>query len=112
MALKLKREKRTKDVYTLYFKSLKKKQYNNINSEFDDTGSFGAFIEAQMKELRPYKKLYLTTKHKIQKLIMNAQERLLLESNGKTWNDLMIFMYDIEVTCHDIYVTVNLWTVS
>jgi hypothetical protein len=74
MTLKFKRERRTKDIYSLYFKSLKKKQENN--TDYDDTGSFGAFIEAQMKELRPYKKLYLTTKHRIQKLIMNAQRKI------------------------------------
>lgn len=73
MALKLKRQRRTKDIYSLYFKSLKIKNPSTYN---DDTASFGAFIEAQMKELCPYRKLYLTTKHKIQKILMKAQLKI------------------------------------
>lgn len=80
MALKLKKQRRTKNIYSLYFKSLKKKILHKhekiINSFNDETASFGAFIEAQMKELRPHKKLYLTTKHKIQKVLMKAQLRI------------------------------------
>lgn len=73
MALKLKRQRRTKDIYSLYFKSLKIKGPNFYN---DDTASFATFIETQMKELCPYTKLYLTTKHKIQKILMKAQLKI------------------------------------
>lgn len=79
MALKLKRKKtRTTDIYSLYFKSLKKinKEEKNINMFHDDTTSFSAFIETQMKELCPYRKLYLATKHKIQKILMKAQLKI------------------------------------
>jgi len=80
MASKITRQRRTKDIYSLYFKSLKKrsihKQEKNTNSFNNETASFGAFIEAQMKELRPYKKIYLTTKHKIQKILMRAQLKI------------------------------------
>uniref|UniRef100_A0A2S2NK91 THAP domain-containing protein 1 n=1 Tax=Schizaphis graminum TaxID=13262 RepID=A0A2S2NK91_SCHGA len=77
MASKLKKQRRTKDIYSLYFKSLKKKnfqkQQKNLSSFNNETASFAAFIEAQMKDLRKNKKVYLTTKHKIQKILMKAQ---------------------------------------
>jgi len=77
MALKLKKQRRTKDIYSLYFKSLRKKnfqkQQKNLSSFNNETASFAAFIEAQMKDLRKNKKVYLTTKHKIQKILMKAQ---------------------------------------
>lgn len=82
MTLKLKKQRRTKEIYSLYFKSLKKrnihktKHESNLNFYNDDTGTFSAFIEDQMKELRPYRKLYLNTKHKIQKILMRAQLKL------------------------------------
>ncbi|XP_060836092.1 rho GTPase-activating protein gacZ-like isoform X2 [Rhopalosiphum padi] len=77
MALKLKKQRRTKDIYSLYFKSLRKKnfqkQQKNLSSFNNETASFAAFIEAQMKDLRKNKQVYLTTKHKIQKILMKAQ---------------------------------------
>lgn len=80
MALKLSKEKRTRDIYSMYFKSLNhknKRKHEKIISSFSDkTASFGAIIEAQMKELRPQKKLYLTTKHRIQKILMKAQLKI------------------------------------
>lgn len=78
MALKLKRKTtRTTDIYSLYFKSLKKinKQEKNINL-LNDTTTFTAFIETQMKKLCSYKKVYLTTKYKIQKILMKAQLKI------------------------------------
>jgi len=80
MALKLKRQRRTQDIYSLYFKSLKKRNFQKrekyINSINVETASFAAFIEAQMKELRSNRKIYLTTKHRIQKILMKAQLKL------------------------------------
>lgn len=76
MALKLKRKKtRTTDIYSLYFKSLKKidKQEKHLRFFQNDTASFSAFIEAQLRELCPYRKLYLSTKNEIQKILMKAQ---------------------------------------
>lgn len=77
----LKRQKRTKDIYSLYFKSLRKRnefkqERINIHSSSDDAAAFSVFIEAQMKELRPYRKIYLSTKHKIQKVLMKAQLKI------------------------------------
>lgn len=77
MALKLRRQRRTKNIYSLYFRSMSNK--NVLRAEpmfYDKTTTFGAFIEAQMDELRPYKNIYLTTKHKIQKLLMKAQLKI------------------------------------
>ncbi|XP_025201690.1 uncharacterized protein LOC112599140 [Melanaphis sacchari] len=77
MALKLKKQRRTKDIYSLYFKALKKKKFQKqekfLKSSNNETASFAAFIEAQMKDLRKNKRVYLTTKHKIQKILMKAQ---------------------------------------
>lgn len=77
----LKRQKRTKDIYSLYFKSLRKRnefkqERINIHSSNDDAAAFSAFIEAQMKELRRHRKIYLSTKHKIQKVLMKAQLKI------------------------------------
>lgn len=84
MGLKLKKQRRTKDIYSMYFKTLIKKgtlrqdksREKTIQSFNDDSASFAAFIETQMKELRPYKRLYLSTKHKIQKILMKAQLKI------------------------------------
>lgn len=80
MSLKLRRQRRTKDIYSLYFESLTKENMlksETIEKSFnDDTDTFGAFIITQLKELRPYKKLYLTTKHQIQKTLMKAQLKI------------------------------------
>jgi len=78
MALRLKKQRRTQDIYSLYFKTLKKRNFllkhERKRSSFNnDTVSFATFIEAQMKDLRKNKKVYLTTKHKIQKILMKAQ---------------------------------------
>lgn len=80
---KLKKLKRTKDIYSLYFKSLLKSNIlgsenneNNLQSLNEGTAAFGKFIEVQMRELRPYKRLYLSTKHKIQKILMRAQLKI------------------------------------
>lgn len=85
MALKLKKQRRTKDIYALYFKALKKKRSrkqekykNSFNN--DDADSFAAFIGAQMKELRAYRKVYLSAKHKIQKILMKAQLKIANET--------------------------------
>ncbi|XP_050536695.1 THAP domain-containing protein 1-like [Daktulosphaira vitifoliae] len=79
--LRLKKKRRTKDIYSLYFKSLIKKKGHNIEKNMqqffnDDAAMFGAFIETQMKELYPHKKLYMNTKHKIQKILMKAQLKM------------------------------------
>ncbi|XP_060864561.1 THAP domain-containing protein 1-like isoform X1 [Metopolophium dirhodum] len=81
MDLKLKKQLRTKNIYSLYFKALKKKRFpkqekykNSFNN--DDADSFAAFIGAQMKDLRPYRKVYLSAKHKIQKILMKAQLKI------------------------------------
>lgn len=80
MSLKLRRQRRTKDIYSLYFESLTKenvlKPEQMSKSLNDDTDTFGAFIVAQLQELRPYKKLYVTTKHQIQKILMKAQLKI------------------------------------
>lgn len=84
MALKCKKQKctRTKDIYSLYFKSLKKRGMRKTNQVIisinEDTGPIGSYVETQMKELQPFRKLYLTTKHKIQKLLMRAQLKVKL----------------------------------
>jgi len=80
MALKLRRQRRTKNIYSLYFRSMTNKNVLKEEPMFfnDKTTTFGAFIEAQMDELRPYKNIYLTTKHKIQKLLMKAQLKITL----------------------------------
>lgn len=82
MALKIKKQRRTQEVYSLFFKemakpkSLKKDTNYSYNPLNDETKTFGAFIETQMKELRPYRKIYLATKHKIQKVLMKAQLKI------------------------------------
>jgi len=72
--------KSTKDIYSVYFQSLTKKnlskQENIANSLDDDMLTFGAFIVMKMNELRPYRKLYLTTKHQIKKLLVKARLKL------------------------------------
>lgn len=81
MALKLKKEHRTtKDIYSLYFKALKKlkfqKQEQFKNSLNSDVESFVNYIETQMKNLIPFKKVYLTAKQRIQKVLMQAQLKI------------------------------------
>jgi len=72
--------KSTNDIYSLYFQSLIKKnlskQENTANSLDDDMLTFGAFIVTEMNELRPYRKLYLTTKHQIKKLLVKARLKI------------------------------------
>lgn len=80
MALKIKKQRRTQEVYSLFFKEMAKPKSlkNDMNYSYNPLSdeTFGAFIETQMKELRPYKKIYLATKHKIQKILMKAQLKI------------------------------------
>ncbi|XP_022168469.1 uncharacterized protein LOC111032442 [Myzus persicae] len=81
MALKLKKQRRTKDIYSLYFKTLKKKRFRKQEKykqhySNNDEDSFSTFIGAQMKELRPFRKVYLSAKHRIQKVLMQAQLKI------------------------------------
>jgi len=75
-----KKQIHTGDNYSLYFQSLTKKnvlkQEKVANSFNDDMAKLLTFIEAEMKELHPYKKLYATTKYQIQKLLMKAKLKI------------------------------------
>ncbi|CAI6355402.1 unnamed protein product [Macrosiphum euphorbiae] len=81
MDLKLKKQQlRTKNIYRLYFKALEKKKFRKHekckNSFNNDADSFAAFIGAQMKDLLPHRKVYLSAQHKIQKILMKAQLKI------------------------------------
>jgi len=77
MASKLKKQRRTKDIYSLYFKTLKKKRLRKQEKyKNDDADTFAAFIGNQMKDLYPNRKVYLSAKHKIQKVLMKAQLKM------------------------------------
>lgn len=49
-----------------------------VTDSFDDEdmAKLLFFIESEMKELLPYKKLYTTTKYQIQKLLMKAKLKI------------------------------------
>jgi len=81
MASKLKKKRRTKDIYSLYFKTLKKKRSQQQEKDKnaiinEDAHSFATFVEAQLKELCPHRKVYLIAKHKIKKILMKAQLKI------------------------------------
>lgn len=77
MALELRRQRCTKNIYSLYFRSMINKNVREKPMTFNDkTATFGAFIEAQMNKLFPNKNLHLKTKYKIQKLLMKAQLKI------------------------------------
>ncbi|KAL5239529.1 hypothetical protein ACI65C_006939 [Semiaphis heraclei] len=77
MALTIKKQRRTKDVYSLYFKTLKKKSSQEQEKDNNEEAhSFAMFIEAQLKDLCPHRKVYLSAQHKIKKILMKAQLKI------------------------------------
>ncbi|XP_026818995.1 uncharacterized protein LOC113557629 [Rhopalosiphum maidis] len=73
-ALKMKKRRYTKQINLLYSELLKKKnllidEESHINSLDNDPKLFSIFVDTEMKKLKQNKKVYLTTKFKIKKIL-------------------------------------------